>query len=179
MLNTDQFIASNKASLETMTSFAFKAFEGLEQITALNMQAVKTTLGEAAETTAAVMSSKDPQSLVALQAGLIQPAAEKAAAYGRQVYDIVLSTKAEAEKIGAAQFVAAQRSLLAAVDAVAANAPDGSTGGVDLLKSAIAAANNTIDGFQKAARQVGEAAEANYTAHTSSVVKAASKSRRA
>jgi phasin family protein len=179
MLNTAQFAATNKAHLDTLLSFSAKVFEGVEQLTALNLQVVKSSLDEAAEFSLAAVSVKDPQSLLALQAGALQPAAEKAAAYGRQVYDIVATTKSEIEKVAAEQASGLQNSFITAIDAATKNAPEGSGSGIALFKSAMAAANNAFDGLQKATRQTTEAAEANYTAVTSSVVKAAGKARRA
>ena len=179
MLNTEQFAATNKANLEVLMGIAAKTFEGVEQLVALNLQVVKTSLDEAAEASLAMLSAKDPQSLLVLQAGLLQPAAEKVAAYGRQVYDIVASTKAEVEKVAGVQAAAAQNSFLAAVEAATKNAPEGSSSSVALFKSAVATANNAFDGLQKASRQATDAAEANYTAVTDSMAKAAGKAKRA
>jgi phasin family protein len=178
MLNTEQFATTNKANLEVVLGLSAKAFEGVEQLTALNLQVIKTGLGDAAETSLAALSVKDPQALLALQAGLLQPAADKAAAYGRQVYDIVAVTKAELEKVAAEQAAGVQSSFIAAIDAATQNAPEGSATGIAMFKSAFAAANNAFDSVQKATRQAAEAAEANYTAVTGSVVKAAGKSKR-
>jgi phasin family protein len=178
MLNTAQFAATNKANLDTLLSFSAKAFEGFEQLTALNLQVVRTSLDEAAEFSLAALSVKDPQSLLALQTSALQPAAEKAAAYGRQVYGIVAAAKAEADKVAAEQASGAQNSFIAAIDAASKNAPEGSGNGIALFKSAMAAANNAFDGLQKATRQATDAAEANYTAVTGSVVKAAGKAKR-
>ena len=172
MLNTEQFAATNKANLNAILSLSAKAFQGVEQLTALNLQVVKTSLGEAAETGLAALSVKDPQTLLALQAGAMQPAAEKAAAYGRKVYDIVAATKADFEKVAAEQVAGVQTSFMAAIEADGKNAPEGSSSGIALFKSAISAANNAFDGLQKAARQATDAAEANYTAATGSVTKA-------
>jgi phasin family protein len=178
MLNTQQFAATQKANLEVLLGISAKAFEGVEQLTALNLQVVKATLGEVGETSLAAFSAKDPQALLALQAAALQPAAEKAAAYGRQVYEIFASTKAEVEKVAAEQTADVQQSFLAAIDAATKNAPEGTGSGIALFKSAVAAANNAFDGIQKASRQATDAAEANYTAVTDSVVKAAGKSKR-
>jgi len=178
MLNTEQFAATNKANLDVLLNITAKAFEGIEQLTALNLQAVKAGFGQVAETSMAALSAKDPQSLLALQTELLQPAAEKAAAYGRQVYDIVSATKAEVEKAAAEQAAAAQQSFVSAFEAATKNAPEGSSSGIALFKSAMATANNAFDGMQKASRQATEAAEANYTAVTGSVVKAAGKGKR-
>ncbi len=178
MLNNEQFAATNKANLEVLMGITAKAFEGIEQLTALNLQVVKTSFGEVAETGLAALSAKDPQSLLELQAGLLQPAAEKAAAYGRQVYDIVAATKTEVEKVATEQVAAAQHSIAAAFEAATKNAPEGSSSGIALFKSAMATANNAFDGMQKATRQATDAAEANYTAVTGSVVKAVGKAKR-
>jgi phasin family protein len=178
MLNTEQFAATNKANLEVLMGIAAKTFEGVEQLTALNLQVVKASLSEVAEASVAALSVKDPQSLLALQAGLFQPAAEKAAAYGRQVNDIFATTKAEVEKVAGAQAAGLQNSFLAAIEAATKNAPEGSANGIALFKSAVAAANNAFEGVQKATRQATDAAEANYTAVTDSMVKAAGKAKR-
>jgi phasin family protein len=161
MLNTDQFAATNKANLDVILSLTTKAFEGVEQLAALNLQVVKTGLGEAHDTARAALAVKDAQSLLALQAGVLQPAADKAAAYGRQVYDIFAATQAQVEKVASEQAAGFTK-----------NAPEGSASGVALFKSAVAAANNAYDGLQKAARQATDAAEANYTAATGAVAKA-------
>jgi len=177
-MNTEQFTATNKANLDVLLGITAKAFEGVEQLTTLNLQVVKTGLDEAAEASLAALSVKDPQSLLALQAGMLQPAAEKAASYGRQVYDIVATTKAEVEKVAAEQAAGVQNSFIAAIDAATKNAPEGSGSGIALFKSAFAAANNAFDGLQKATRQASDAAEANYTAVTNSAVKATGKAKR-
>jgi len=172
MLNTPSFAAANKAHFEALMGLTAKAFDGVEQVTALNMQVVKASLGEATETGRAVLSTQDPQALFALQAGLLQPAAEKAGAYGQQIYGIVAGVKAEVEKLVAEQTAAAQAAFIAALEAAGQNAPEGTGYGIELFKSAIATANNAFDGLQKAGRQATEAAQANVAAVSRSAVKA-------
>ena len=100
MLNT-QLAATNKANFEALMGLTAKAFEGVEQLTVLNLQAAKGGLEQAQKTGMAVLSVRDAQSLLALQAGLLQPGADKAAAYGKHVYRIVANIKADIEKSGA------------------------------------------------------------------------------
>ncbi|MBT9594730.1 MAG: phasin family protein [Vitreoscilla sp.] len=173
MLNTADFTATQQANLDVLLGLSAKAFEGVEQITALNLQAAKASLGDAAEASHAVLAAKDPQSLLALQTSLMQGAAEKSAAYGKQVYAIATAGKADFEKFAAEQVAGLQSSFMAAVDAASKNAPEGSGSGVALFKSAIATANNAFDSLQKATRQATDAAEANFTAVSTSVTKAA------
>ena len=103
MLTAEQVIAANKANVETLFGLTNKAFEGIEKLVELNLQVAKAALGEAADTTKAAMSVKDAQELFALQAGLLQPAAEKAAAYSRHLYDIAAATNAEVTKVAEEQ----------------------------------------------------------------------------
>ena len=105
----EQMMAAHKANVETLFGLTNKAFEGVEKLVELNLQVAKTSLGEAADTTKAALSVKDAQELLALQAGLLQPSAEKAAAYSRHVYDIVAGTNAEVTKVAEEQMADAQK----------------------------------------------------------------------
>ena len=168
----DQFVAAQKASLDTLFGLTYKAFEGVEKLVELNLQVAKTTLSEFAETTQAALSIKDAQELMSLQASLLQPAAEKAAAYSRHVYDIVAGTSAEVTKAAETTLADSQKKVLALVDNAVKNAPAGSESAVALVKSAVAAANNAFESVQKATKQATEVAEANFTAMTNSAVSA-------
>jgi phasin family protein len=171
-LTAEQVLAAHKANVETLFGLTNKAFEGVEKLVELNLQVAKTALSEAAESTTAALSVKDAQELVALQTSLLQPAAEKAAAYSRHVYDIAASTGAEVTKVAEAQLAEAQQKLLSVVDTASKNAPAGSENAVALVKSAVAAANNAFESVHKAAKQAADVAEANFTAMTNTAVKA-------
>jgi phasin family protein len=182
MLTAEQVIAANKANMETLFGLTNKAFEGVEKLVELNLQVTKAALGEVADTAKAAMSVKDAQELFALQAGLLQPAAEKAAAYSRHLYDIAASTNAEVSKVAEETAADAQKKFMAVVDTAVKNAPAGTENAVALVKSAVAAANNAYESVHKAAKQAAEVAEANFTAVTNTAVKAtqaASKGKRA
>jgi phasin family protein len=178
MLNTEQFAATSKANFQVLMGLTAKAFDGVEQLTALNLQVVKASLEDAAETGRAALSAKDPQSLLALQATMLQPSLEKATAYGKQAYGIVTSIAADVEKAAGEQAEAAQSALVALIEAASKNGPEGSNSGVALFKSAIATANNAMEGFHKAGRRAAETAQANYAAVTGSAAKAAGKAKR-
>jgi len=178
----DQFVAAQKASVETLFGLTSKAFEGVEKLVELNLQVAKATLTEAAETTTAALSVKDAQELLALQAGLLQPAAEKAAAYSRHLYDIMAGTSAEFTKAAEGNMADAQKKVLTLVDSAVKNAPAGTESAVALVKSAVAAANNAYESAHKAAKQAAEVAEANFAAVTATAVnatKTATKAKRA
>jgi len=171
-LTPEQFAVANKANLEILFGLTNKAFEGVEKLVELNLQVAKTALGEAAENTKAALAVKDAQELLALQASLLQPSAEKAAAYSRHLYDIAAATNAEVTKTAEAQFADLQKNFMSAVESAVKNAPAGSENAVTLVKSAISAANNAYESVHKAAKQAAEMAEANFNAVSTSAVKA-------
>jgi phasin family protein len=182
MMTAEQMMAAHKANVETLFGLTNKAFEGVEKLVELNLQVAKAALGEVADNTRAAMSVKDAQELLALQATMLQPAAEKAASYSRHLYDIAAATQAEVAKVAEAQMADAQKTFATSVDAALKNAPAGSENAVALVKSAMAAANNAYESVSKAAKQAADVAEANFTAVTNTAVKAsqaASKAKRA
>ena len=172
MITTEQMMASYKSNVEVLFGLTNKAFEGVEKLVELNLQVARAAIGEAAENVKAVMSAKDAQEFLALQASLLQPAAEKAAAYSRHLYDIAASTGAEVSKVAEVTASEAQTKFMSAVDSAAKNAPAGSENAVALVKSAVAAANNAFEGVQKAVKQATESAEANFQSLSASATKA-------
>ena len=170
MQNLEQLIAVQKSHVATAFVLAATTFEGVEKAVELNVQAGKALLGEAAEHAQAVLAVKDAQALLALQTGLLQPAAQKAASYSRHVFDIAAATGTEVGKVVEAQVAELQKNFLAAVDTALENAPAGSENTVALVKSSVAAAGNAFDSVHKAARQAAEAAGTNFKLVTTCVV---------
>ncbi|MFD0668430.1 phasin family protein [Ramlibacter sp. MAHUQ-53] len=179
MLTAEQLIASHKANIETLFGLTSKAFEGVEKLVELNLTASKAALVEAAGTTAAALSVKDAQELLALQASLFQPLAEKAASYSRHLYEIASGTSVEFGKAFEAQAADTQKKFMSVVDNAAKNAPAGSETAVAMFKSAVAAGNNALESVQKAVKQAADVAEANFNAVANTAVNAAKTTSRA
>src|SRR5512133_2803037 len=116
MLTAEQVLASQKATIETLFGLTGKAFEGVEKLVELNVTATKAALAEAAGSTQALLGVKDAQELLALQAAMFQPLAEKTAAYSRHLYDIASGTSAEFGRAFEAQAADTQKKFLAVVD---------------------------------------------------------------
>lgn len=173
MLTVEQVMASQKASIETLLGLTSKAFEGVEKIVELNLTASKAALAESAEHAKAMLSVKDAQELMALQSGLLQPLAEKTAAYSRHLYDITTGSTAELSKAFEGQAAEAQKKFMGLVDSAAKNAPAGSETAVAVMKSAVAAASNALESVQKAVKQATDVAESNFNAVAASAVDAA------
>jgi phasin family protein len=181
MLTAEQVLASQKATVETLFGLTSKAFEGVEKLVELNLTAAKAALAEAAGSTQSILGVKDAQELLALQASLFQPLAEKTAAYSRHLYDIAAGAGAEFGKTFEAQATDAQKKFMSVVDNAAKNAPAGSETAVAVFKSAVAAGNNALESVQKAVKQATEVAEANFNAVANTAVastKATAKAKR-
>ncbi len=172
-MTVEQIVSAQKSNVETLFGLTGKAFEGIEKLIELNIQVAKTAMTEAASTSKAALSVKDAQELMALQASLMQPAAEKAAAYSRYLYEIAASTGAEVTRVAEATSADAQAKFMSIVDTAVKNAPAGTENAVALVKSAVAAANNAIETVQKASKQAAEVADANFQAMSSTAVRAA------
>lgn len=178
LLTPEQFVAAQKANLEALFGLTSKAFEGVEKLVELNLQAIRSNLAETQEHTQRALSAKDPQELLALQAGYAQPLAEKVLSYGRHVYEIASATQAEFVKVAEAHYEEQNRKVQSLVDNVAKNAPAGSETAVAVIKSAINAANTTYETVQKATKQAVEMAESNFNAATAAASKAAAQASR-
>jgi phasin family protein len=178
MLTAEQIAAAHKANMETMFGLTQKAFEGVEKLVELNLQATKAAMAETANSAQAMLSVKDAQELLALQAALMQPLADKTMAYSRHLYDIASGTSAEFSKAAEAHATDTQKKFMAVVDNAAQNAPAGSETAMGMMKSAVSAGNTAMESVQKAVKQATEIAEANIntaTAQAASAAKAAKK----
>jgi phasin family protein len=175
MMTPEQMIAAQKANVESLFGLTEKAFAGVEKLVELNMAAAKAALQDNLHQTQAFFNVKDVQELMALQAGYLQPMAEKAAAFNRHVYDIASNTGSEFSKAVEAKASEAQHAVANLADSAAKNAPAGSETAVAMIKSAVAASHTAIESVQKAVKQATEAAEANMHAMASNVATTATK----
>jgi phasin family protein len=166
MLTVEQIMATHKSNLETLFGLTGKAFEGVEKIVELNLAASKAALSEASGHAQTMLSAKDAQELLALQSGLLQPLAEKTAAYSRHLYDIATGASAELTKTVESQAAEVQQKFSALVESAAKNAPAGSESAVAVMKGAVSAAHTALESVQKAVKQATDVAEANFNALT-------------
>ena len=172
MLTAEQLMASHKANIETLFGLTQKAFEGVEKLVELNVQATKAALAESANNAQAVMGVKDAQEMMALQASMVQPLAEKTAAYSRHLYDIAQSAGAELSKSFEGQSAEAQKKFADLIESSTQNAPAGSETAVTMMKSAMTAANTAFESVQKAVKQAGDMAETNFNSVSESALSA-------
>lgn len=175
----EQFTSVAKANFESqivaLNALTSKAFEGVEKLVDLNLRAVKANLDDSAEAARQLLSAKDPQEFFNLSSAQAQPAAEKAAAYGRQLAHIASSTQSEFSKAAEAQITETNRKVIALVEEVSKNAPAGSEAAITAIKSVIGNANAGFEQLNKAGKQATQAVEANLDAVFNQFAQAAEK----
>lgn len=175
----EQFSNATKANVESQfaifSALASKAFEGVEKLVDLNINAAKATLEDTSNTTRQLLTAKDPQEFFTTAAAQAQPAAEKAMSYSRQLASIAAGTQAEFNKAAETQIAETNRKVIALVDEVTRNAPAGTENVVAALKATIGNANAGYEQFAKTTKQAMEAFETNVNAAMSQFSQAAQK----
>jgi phasin family protein len=175
----EQFSNATKTNLEShfalLSALTSKTFEGMEKLVDLNINAAKATLEESSANARQLLTAKDPQEFFALAGSQVQPNAEKALSYGRQLASIAAGTGAEFSKAAESQIVEANRKVISLVDEVSKNAPAGSESFVAALKTAISNANAGYEQVTKTTKQAVEAMESNLNSAVSQFAQAARK----
>ena len=157
---------AQKQNIEAMMKLSQKAFEGIEKMVDLQLNAARASLQETSEKFKALMSVKDASDVMNINKEMATPSAEKALAYSRTIYDIASQTSGEVQRLIDAQIAEANKKLVDALDEFAKSAPAGSESVVAMMKSSLTAANSAYETANKAARQVVEMAERNMRAAT-------------
>jgi phasin family protein len=161
----EQFSNATKSAFEAQftlfSSLSAKSFESMEKLVALNLSTAKASLAESTETARALLAVKDPQAFISLTTSKIQPSAEKAIAYSKEVAAIVSGTKEEFTKAAEGQMMEANRKVLSLVDEVTKNAPAGSEQFVSAMKTAIGNASAGYEHISKTTKQAVETMENN------------------
>lgn len=181
--NPEQFAAATKANFEAqialITALTNKAFESVEKLVDLNINAAKSSIEESNSAAKQLIAAKDPQEFSSLIAAQAQPAAEKVAAYGRHVSTIASAAQAEFTKAAEEQVSEANRKVLALIEEASKNAPAGSENVVAMVKSAFGTANASYEQLAKTTKQAVETLEANLNTAVTQMSQAGAKAAKA
>src|ERR1700704_121550 len=111
----DQFSAATKSHFEAqmalINTLTSKAFEGVEKVIELNLNATKASMEEYAATAKQLSTVKDAQEFTTLAASQAQPTADKAVAYSRHLAGILASTQSEFTKAAEEQIAETSRKV--------------------------------------------------------------------
>lgn len=175
---SEQLSAATKSQIESQlalfNALTAKAFDSIEKVIELNVNATKASLDETSATAKQLLAAKDPQEFFSLTAAQAQPSAEKALAYSRHLASIASSTQAEFTKAAEAQIAENNRKVGALVEEIGKSAPAGSENAVAMFKSMMGSANAGYEQLSKTAKQAAETIETNVNNATAQFTQAAS-----
>lgn len=150
----------NRQAFETAQQLNLAAMIGMEKLFNLNAQAFKAIWEEQISRASALLETRDARTLQeALNSGFT-PANEKLASYTQHLLNISHETAADMQKILEKQFGEQGRQISAAVETMTRSVPNGMENVLPIFESAVDSANNVVDQYNKASRQVAEMAEA-------------------
>jgi len=159
----EQFIKFQTAGIQTLAGLTGKGFEGFEKLLELNLQTTKTALAEAQECTRKALSAKDPKEFVEMQMEAFQPAAERALAYRRQLFEIVAATRAEYEKVAEVQYTEGKQRLQDFLESMVNNTQAaGPAAPLAAWQEAINATTTFYESMQTTAKQAAQVAESSF-----------------
>jgi phasin family protein len=176
-VNTEKFVAANKAAVDSLLSVANTALASAERIAALNLNTARAALEDTVSGVQAIAGAKSPQDIASAATALTQPAIEKATAYARSIYEITSQSQGELTKMIEAQFGDFQKTVAGLVEQATKSAPAGSETALAAVQSAMAAATSAFGNMNAVAKQFAEQAQTNVAAATKAVTAAAKKSK--
>ena len=165
MLNVEQIVTAQKDQAAAFYDLANKAVAGVEQVAELNLKVLKSAVAEGAAQTEALLNVKDVQGLVALGSGDLKVVAEKANAYGRELYEIAQGVGSEFAKAAEVRTAEAQKQLTSFIDNAAKSAPG-------FPSAVVPGAGNAFESMQKVFKQATEQATSNFNNLTASALNA-------
>jgi phasin family protein len=147
-----QMTTAQTAQLDGVFGLAASAFAGWEKISELNMQALKSLVGESQEAATKLLAVKDLQSLLSLQASYAQPATEKAQSYWRHVHEIVAAAQGELTSAAQPLFHRAQSDAQGSFQSFLQSASPGGEAALSGWKSVFGMNSATVDAASDAIR---------------------------
>jgi phasin family protein len=164
VFDPEQHTASQKANAVTLFALTNQAFGGFQKLIELNIQTVRSALAESEGYWRETLSCKTPEEFLAWRTNLMQPAAEQALSYSRQLADIGSSAYAEWLNPVSVQYEHYTSTAQTLVESLARNAPAGTEVATAMLQSAFSTVNNACDTARKAAGHAIERAKGNFAA---------------
>lgn len=154
-----------QAPVDTALRLAGKTLEGVDRLSTLHLQLVKTLLAESAEKAHAALAVTSPDELVKLQTEAWVALPAKAGAYTRQVQAIAAGVADAWHCAAQAQAAQLEATLLGTMSDTLKDLPGGEEA-VSLAKSAIATARGAYDSAAGVHKQVADAVAENVGAAT-------------
>jgi phasin family protein len=150
----EQLATAQRAGLEALFGLSTKAFGSVQELAELNLRVISATFAKNQDLLAKAYSAKDPQALLALPASMVvQPAAEEAVSYGRQLAEVLSKVQVEFSAVASAVAQQYQHDTEALLENFKKNVPTGTDSVVAAWKSAISSASASSEAAMKSAKQ--------------------------
>lgn len=149
----EQFVAANKAAVDSLLTFANASLANAERLAILNLNTARAFFADAVANAGALAAVKDPQEFLALQSSLAKPALAKGIAYSRGVYEILTESTAGLTQIAETQAADVKKNFTAAIEQSLKSAPAGSEAVVAAVKSALAQADSAYESLAQSSKQ--------------------------
>jgi phasin family protein len=167
LITPEQFASMQKANLDTAFGLVRSVADGLEKLTALNLQLSKSLLASSKASWLNGVAEPHTPEASARQAELAGAVQEHAQLYGRQLTDLVSATLADFMRTGEGQANAYSHRVQTFVDDLAKSAPSGSEAAIAAWKSAITTSSTLIETVRKNCEQAMHATESSLAALSS------------
>ena len=171
----EQFIATNKANLQTLEGLTSPAFASVEKLVELNMAASKVALEESFSHINALLGAKDVQELLSLQSDMVKPLTDRFSAHVQQVQSIASASGAEFTKAVEVKTAEVQKAFSDAVDNLAKTAPAGTESTVAAFMNALTTGQAAVESAQTSAKKALEVAQSTFATAASQAVDAVNK----
>ena len=123
----EKIVAASKANVEaglkSASAFVTTVFTAAERVATLNLATARTAFDDSVAFSKAIMATKDPKALAALNLGAVTPAVEKSVAYGRSLSVIGGDTQEELTKLVEAETSVLGQNFDTALEGLFKNAP--------------------------------------------------------
>ena len=88
VFTSEQLVAAQKSNTATLFALTNQAFDAFQKLTELNIHTARSALAESETNWREVLSGKTPEEIIAWRTKQMQPIAERALTYSRQLADI-------------------------------------------------------------------------------------------
>jgi phasin family protein len=172
--DSEKLQSEQKATFDLLEQVNGKVLKGVEQLTQLQLAAIRAASEEGLSNVRKLFSARDPQSFSAAFGSFATPAhqAERLMEFNRKVYDVVSSTQADIAKLAESQAAKNTQQMQDLVSEIAKNAPAGTESAVAMMKSAVEGAGSVYESAQRTAKQAAEIAENGLAAAASAASQA-------
>ena len=165
-MSNEQNAATNLAGMEAAAGFAQVQFAAFERLYALSFNATKSSFGEGANYTRALLDAKDVRQCLDLSTEYGHPAIEKAFSYVRSYLEVGTHARDEMTRLLEGQAIDITKKAAAFLTLLAKYSPGGSEVAVSAMKSALESAENTFGGMKAVVQESGGSTEAKQAPST-------------